>query len=268
MHDTLQKTMPPGTEFGGGHIRKYRRCCMIDETKRRPAVVQAQRRIDRLADQSVEPFAGNRFHHLAENHEAQIAVKFRLTDAVSQRRPGDRPQQGVPPHLGRYPNQLGIIRPVIRQARRMVEKLPNGNGGFLGSLENIQQGRQRLSKCQPAVCDQQHYRQCGRQGFGQRGEIENRFSAHRFLSETIAYPAGKKIFNHPLSGDKEYAAGKYILRYGLMHQIMQTIKFHRRILSILTTEGNDDGRLRQPTIIPWWPGGGMSSGVDRHREWP
>lgn len=56
MHDTLHKTLPPGTEFGGGHIREYRRCCMIAETKRRPAVVQTKRRIDLLDDQSVEPF--------------------------------------------------------------------------------------------------------------------------------------------------------------------------------------------------------------------
>lgn len=145
---------------------------------------------------------------------------------MSQRRPDDRPQQGVPPHRGRHPNQLGVIRPVIRQSRRVVEKLPHGNARFLGPFENIHQGLQWLSKCQPAVCDQQHNRQCRRQGFGQRGEIEDRFSCHGFLSETIADPTGKKIFNHPLPGNKEYAAGKDPCRHGLLHQIMQKVKFH------------------------------------------
>jgi hypothetical protein len=83
-----------------------------------------------------------------------------------------------------------------------------------------------LSKRQPAVCDKNHNRQCRRQGFGQRCEIEDRFSGHGSLSETIADPTGKKIFNHPLPGDKEYAAGKDSRSCSLLHQVMQTIKFH------------------------------------------
>ena len=104
-----------------------------------------------------------------------------------------------------------------------MKQMSNFYGRFFIFFKNRQDIAEFLLRADVALLNQNHHRQCGGQGFGQRRQVKDGFRGHRASRKQIGQPIGVMTDNRALLGDEQHRTWKHTFGYGLSHESVDLI---------------------------------------------